>query len=147
MSIKYRLIKQTSQLLFLLTLLGAAATSQAHTGLARISPANNAMLMSLPDAIDLEFNGKVNLIKLELINRMSKESVDIDFKATAKADSSFRVELPVLEVGTYLINWSVLGGDGHQISGSAGFMLHSDGVNVMDMSQPIPMDAEKHSHH
>jgi len=147
MSIKRKLMKQTSQILFLLTLLAVSATSQAHTDLTRISPANNAMLMSLPDAIELEFNGKVNLIKLELINRMSKEPVDIAFKATAKADSSFRVELPVLEVGTYLINWSILGGDGHQISGSAGFMLHSDGVNVMDMSQSMPMDGEKHSHH
>jgi len=88
MSIKRKLMKQTSQILFLLTLLAVSATSQAHTDLTRISPANNAMLMSLPDAIELEFNGKVNLIKLELINRMSKEPVDIAFKATAKADSS-----------------------------------------------------------
>ena len=134
---KKPLVRQISFALCVLSLLSAASISRAHTELVRVSPANNAMLMSLPEAIELEFSQEVTLTQLALTNRMSKAPVDIGFEPSTQAKSSYQLELPVLEVGTYLIEWTILGADGHRISDSAGFMLHSDGVNVMDMSLPM----------
>ena len=137
MKLKKTIAKSFSVAACFFGLLFMAQFSWAHTELVRVSPANNAMLMSLPEAIELEFSQEVTLTQLALTNRMSKAPVDIDFEPSTQVQSSYRLELPVLKVGTYLIEWTILGADGHRISDSAGFMLHSDGVNVMDMSMPM----------
>lgn len=137
MKIKKTIAKSVSVAACFFGLLFMAQLSWANTELVRVSPANNAMLMSLPEAIELEFSQDVTLTQLALTNRMSKAAVDIGFEPSIQANSSYQIKLPVLEVGTYLIEWTILGVDGHLTSDSAGFMLHSDGVNVMDMSQSV----------
>ena len=67
------------KLLSLITLLVFSAQVWSHSKLASSEPVDQAELLEAPKQITLEFNRKVRLIKLELLNS-ADEAVDIGFK-------------------------------------------------------------------
>lgn len=110
----------------------------AHTSLKQSTPAQDAMLMQSPERLTLTFSGEVRLAKVTLKDS-ANQAVDFDFKPSATANSNFSWDLPSLAAGKYSVNWVVLGGDGHKMSGTFDFMLHSNDAHstmMQDHSKP-----------
>lgn len=125
------------------------ANSYAHTGLESSVPNDNAMLMQSLEDIELHFGSAVNLIKLELINKADGQSVDISFTPTTTAAAHFSHPMPALKIGTYQVNWTAMGSDGHKMEGNFSFMMHVDGKsdamphsNMGQMHDAVPSPAE-----
>lgn len=95
----------------------------AHSALVFSSPANNAQLNEAPDAIHLEFNEDVRLLALELSGHEQGE-VAIDFQRNRQATDVFHVNLPALADDVYTITWTLIGADGHRVSGDIVFTLN-----------------------
>ena len=131
-----------------LAFLFLAASSFAHTGLDSSIPTDGAMLMESPKTVELDFTADVNLIKFEIVKKMDGTAVEVDFRPSATANSYFSVPVPELAMGHYQVNWSLLGGDGHQIEGSFNFMVHGEGMPMMDhnstTSENTDAPAENH---
>ncbi len=108
-------------LLLLLCALGASA----HTGLSGSSPADGAALLDSPEVLVLEFPMPVHLVKLAL-SPVDGAAIDLGKYRTAGAATSFRVPLPILAPASYRVEWTVMGGDSHKMSGTLGFTVGSD---------------------
>ncbi|EGN74800.1 uncharacterized protein, copper resistance protein CopC-like protein [Idiomarina sp. A28L] len=98
----------------------------AHSAVVFSSPANNSQLSEAPDAIHLEFNEDVRLLALEL-SGMEQGDVVIDFQRDRQAKDVFHINLPDLADDIYTITWTLIGADGHRVSGDIVFTLSSAG--------------------
>lgn len=112
------------KLIPLLTLLCLAFAGPvlAHVKQSGSVPADNAMLMQAPDVLSISFSGPIRLTKVTLLHD-NGNTVDFGFTPTAVA-TQFSWPLPVLEIGSYQVNWVGLGEDGHKMKGDFSFMLH-----------------------
>lgn len=113
------------KLIPLLTLLCLAFAGPvlAHVKQSGSVPADNAMLMQAPDVLSISFSGPIRLTKVTLLHD-NGNTVDFGFTPTAVA-TQFSWPLPVLEIGSYQVNWVGLGEDGHKMKGDFSFMLHT----------------------
>jgi methionine-rich copper-binding protein CopC len=113
------------KLIPLLTLLCLAFAGPvlAHVKQSGSVPADNAMLMKAPDVLSISFSGPIRLTKVTLLHD-NGNTVDFGFTPTAVA-TQFSWPLPVLEIGSYQVNWVSLGEDGHKMKGDFSFMLHA----------------------
>ncbi|WP_233081803.1 copper resistance CopC family protein [Rheinheimera soli] len=113
------------KLIPLLTLLCLAFAGPvlAHVKQSCSVPADNAMLMQAPDVLSISFSGPIRLTKVTLLHD-NGNTVDFGFTPTAVA-TQFSWPLPVLEIGSYQVNWVGLGEDGHKMKGDFSFMLHA----------------------
>lgn len=113
------------KLIPLLTLLCLAFAGPvlAHVKQSGSVPADNAMLMQAPDVLSISFSGPIRLTKVTLLH-YNGNTVDFGFTPTAVA-TQFSWPLPVLEIGSYQVNWVGLGEDGHKMKGDFSFMLHA----------------------
>ena len=117
-------MKQLSLIFTLLTALIVAINTQAHTGLESSVPHNNAMMMESLESIELNFASEVNLIKLEMVDKANGQSIPLGFTPSTAAATDFSQPLPALKIGTYQINWTAMGADGHKMEGDFSFMMH-----------------------
>ncbi|MFC4656989.1 copper resistance protein CopC [Rheinheimera marina] len=113
------------KLIPLLTLLCLAFAGPvlAHVKQSGSVPADNAMLMKAPDVLSISFSGPIRLTKVTLLHD-NGNTVDFGFTPTAVA-TQFSWPLPVLEIGSYQVNWVGLGEDVHKMKGDFSFMLHA----------------------
>lgn len=116
----------------------------AHTSLKQSTPAQDAMLMQSPEQLTLTFSGDVRLAKVTLKDS-ANQAVDFDFKPSATANSHFSWDLPSLTAGKYKVDWVILGGDGHKMSGAFNFMLH--GSDAHSKMMPEPAKSQKNHNH
>ena len=94
-------------------------TASAHNVLKSSIPADGSTLERSPSELALDFNGQVRLVKLSL--KRSDESIDVGFKPDLTAATSFVVPVPELASGTYSLEFSVIGEDGHTVAGHFNF--------------------------
>lgn len=116
---KSGLIKTASVLGLLLLI---PVQSMAHVALVNSMPENAAIVNVAPGHIMLEFTAEVSLLKTTVALKGGKD-LDIGFKPVAKAEKHFTVALPSLNQGEYLVNWTVMGRDGHRMEASFGFTI------------------------
>ena len=109
--------------LLILLCLVFAGPALAHVKPSGSVPADNAMLMQAPDVLSISFSGPIRLTKVTLLHD-NGNTVDFGFTPTAVA-TQFSWPLPVLEIGSYQVNWVGLGEDGHKMKGDFSFMLHA----------------------
>ena len=98
--------------------------------------------MQSPERLTLTFSGDVRLAKVTMKDS-ANQSVDFEFKPSTSASSNFSWDLPNLNAGRYSVNWVVLGGDGHKMSGDFNFMLHSSDEH----SKVMPASAKPKKNH
>lgn len=103
-------------------LLMLAPAALAHTSLSGSSPADGDSLVGSPQALLLEFPMPVRLVKVEL-NSASGADIDLGNYRVAGAANSFRIVLPPLPPASYRVEWVVMGGDSHKMSGTLGFTV------------------------
>ncbi len=117
-------MKQLSLILTLLTALIVATHTYAHTGLESSVPGNNAMMTESLEKLELHFSSEVNLTQLELVDKVTGESIPLSFTPTTTASVHFDQPLPALKITTYQVNWTAMGADGHKMEGNFSFMMH-----------------------
>lgn len=113
---------------FVLTLLMALLFLQlflqnpafAHNALTGSVPGDGETLSAAP-VLRLEFNGAVSLLRLSVTGAGGE--VDIGFTPRADAAALHEVALPALAEGRYVVDWTVLGADGHRISQTFSFTV------------------------
>ena len=108
-------------------LLTISASVMAHTGIKSTYPANEQMLEAAPKQLTLSFGAAVRLMKVTLMDGDHKD-LKIGFKPTAKMDKSFKIAVPKIEMGEYMVSWVSMGKDGHKMSGDFSFMVHGEGM-------------------
>jgi copper resistance protein C len=123
MNITHRTISMLRHLLLSLVVLCFASNALAHAGLEKSIPAANAMVEAAPPELVLEFENPVMLMKLTLTDKMKGTAIDLNFKASSTLVETHKFPLPKLENGHYVVNWTAMGKDGHNMNGEFAFMV------------------------
>lgn len=123
MNITHRTVSTLRQLLLSLVVLCFASNALAHAGLEKSVPAANAMVDAAPPELILGFENPVMLMKLTLTDKMKGTAINLDFKASSALVETHKFPLPKLENGHYIVNWTAMGKDGHNMSGEFAFMV------------------------
>ncbi len=106
-------------------LLMLAPVAWAHTSLSGSSPADGESMVGSPEALLLEFPVPVRLVKVDL-NTAAGADIDLGNYRVSGAARNFRIVLPPLPPASYRVQWVVMGGDSHKMSGSLGFTVEAD---------------------
>jgi methionine-rich copper-binding protein CopC len=100
----------------------AANPAFGHARLLSSSPSPNAQLVEAPKALTLTFSESAQLGVLKL--SASGRQIALQIDRGAQATSVITVNLPVLDPGTYEIEWSALAADdGHVTKGRFSFTV------------------------
>lgn len=127
----------------------------AHSALSVSSP-ENGQTVSAPSVLMLGFNGDVRLVRLTMAT--DDGPVEIGFTPQAEAMGMFHVPMPALAAGTYRVEWTILGADGHSVSENFRFtvdpsapaaVMNHDAMHVHmhdDEAESKPEEMEHHQH-
>ncbi|SDJ96909.1 copper resistance CopC family protein [Microbulbifer yueqingensis] len=102
-----------------------SATVSAHTGLQGSSPADGELLEQPPVELQLNFSGKVRLMRVSLAEA-KRGKVKLAFMPGAVPEKNISLQLPALETGEYTVSWVAMGGDGHKMSGDFSFKVTAE---------------------
>ena len=102
--------------------LAVAGTAQAHTHLEKAVPADNAVLISSPAQVVLEFSEAARLTAASLKKEGEKDSTKLAPLPKERA-ATLTVPLAPLTPGKYILDWRVVGEDSHVMSGKLHFEL------------------------
>lgn len=109
-----------------------AGKALAHGELSSSAPGHEAVVVS-PEQLVLNFSDDVRLLRLSLVHGAS-HNIDFGFSPTTAAQRSFSHDLPDLMLGTHTVNWTIIGTDGHTVSGDFNFVV-SDGGEQADVQE------------
>ncbi|MGC6454089.1 MAG: copper resistance CopC family protein [Candidatus Puniceispirillaceae bacterium] len=112
-------------LLMMLALPPAAMMAHAHSPLLSTSPGDGSVVAAAPDAIEMNFRGKAQLIRFTL-TRAGGEGVMLG-KDHMKVKASFhRISLPSIGGGEFTAAWRAMSEDGHVLKGTFSFTVKGD---------------------
>lgn len=114
----------------ILTLALLSNLASAHSGLKHSTPENGAMLNKLPEDLMFEFTMPVKLVEVQLIDQ-SGEVIKLINKPSKNFETSFNMALPMLDTGSYKVEWIAMGKDAHKMKGDVTFMLHAPEMKKM----------------
>jgi hypothetical protein len=106
-------------------LLFAAANAQAHTRLAKASPAANATVPA-PRTIQLQFNEKVatRFSGVQLMRNDTGANVEVASTVAPQDRKTLRAQPKApLAPGPYMVMWHAVGPDGHRMTGNYNFTV------------------------
>jgi methionine-rich copper-binding protein CopC len=96
----------------------------AHSPLKSTSPADGAILTSVPDELIMVFGKPARVVKIVVVNEESETRLDLPAK---KPVSELSVILPdelrAIGSGSYAVEWRALSIDGHAIKGKFAFTV------------------------
>lgn len=107
----------------------------AHGELSSSVPGHEAVVTS-PEQLVLNFSDDVRLLRLTLVHGAS-HNMDFGFSPTTAAQRTFSHDLPALMLGTHTVNWTIIGTDGHTVSGTFNFVVSDSGQQA---------EVQEHSH-
>lgn len=108
-------------LVFLLLLPGAAL---AHSRLEQSAPAADSVLDNSPSAIEMTFNTKIEKLSSFKLLDENGEQIETERTEVDNDTLSGKVKEP-LGNGTYTVDWTIIGADGHTINGSYAFTVNA----------------------
>jgi methionine-rich copper-binding protein CopC len=108
-------------LVFLLLLPGAAL---AHSRLEQSVPASDSVLDNSPSVIEMTFNTKIEKLSSFKLLDENGEQVETERTEVDNDTLSGKVKEP-LGNGTYTVDWTIIGADGHTINGSYAFTVNA----------------------
>jgi methionine-rich copper-binding protein CopC len=115
-----RSLRSTLMTIVCMALLTLQLPAFAHTALTSSLPADE-QTVSAPAVLKLDFSGAVSLLVLSVTGKDG--AVDIAFTPSAEAAAQHEVALPTLAPGRYVVDWTILGADGHKVSKSFSFTV------------------------
>jgi copper resistance protein C len=98
----------------------------AHSALTASLPGNEAVVSS-SEKLELTFNEDVRMLRLTLVHGPS-HNIEFGFQPSTAAAKTFSYDLPVLMLGEHTVSWTVIGADGHTVSGDYKFSVSADGA-------------------
>lgn len=122
-------------------LLAGHSQVHAHSALVASTPGSE-QTVTAPERLALEFNEGVRMLRLNISDADSEE-VTIDFSPNATARSEFEWALPTLSPGAYAVEWTLIGSDGHSVTGGITFTVDPAG----DTQNGLLQDADDHHNH
>jgi methionine-rich copper-binding protein CopC len=103
-------------------LMAFALQAQAHTHLKAAVPAKDSTVTEAPSNLVLTFSGPVKLTALTVARQDGSDEKKIS-PLPEGSSASITVPAPKLGAGQYLVNWRVVGADGHVMSGKYSFTV------------------------
>lgn len=100
----------------------ATTSAFAHTSLQSATPAVNATVAAQPTKLVLNFGEPVMLMGVKLVDA-KQNNIELNYKVTSDLKKSYDVVIPKLADSTYTVNWTIMGKDGHNMSGKYNFSL------------------------
>ena len=94
----------------------------AHAHISSMSISEGAKIEQSPPSFDMKFSEKVGLVKVTLM-RSPAEPVPLSYASPKDMAVSFRVPLPSLTPGAYMLSWKTIGDDGHAMNGGVRFTI------------------------
>ncbi len=107
--------------LLTVALLALCASAQAHTHLKSAVPAEGSTVQA-PEQITLSFSGPARLTALTIQKDGDSKEQKIA-PLPEQATSQVTVPVPKLTPGKYLLNWRIVSGDQHVMSGKLNFTV------------------------
>lgn len=109
----------------LIALIAIASPAAAHSELRRTSPAANAVLGVSPAEIIVEFNERVQVTTLRLVDSAGRQTRLPTTTLRAAASVERAALTAPLAPGRWQIEWAAISGDGHPISGRVSFEVRT----------------------
>ena len=113
----------------------------AHTHIESSSPQSGEALNEELKEITLTFEGKIEQSSTFTLKNAAGEAIPVDNITVAGAVLTGSLSTP-LENGEYLINWDIIGADGHLIEGEVPFTVDVSKVATDDNTDEGTVDAE-----
>ena len=125
------------KIIAILSLLALSNLASAHSRLKHTSPKHGAMLNKPPEELILEFTSQVKLVRLQLMEQSGK-SIKLKIKPSDEFENTFSITLPMLDKGSYKVEWIAMGKDTHKMKGDFPFTVNASAVKKM------PVNSEDH---
>ncbi|MGV2941910.1 copper resistance protein CopC [Mesobacillus sp. LC4] len=122
-------------LLSLLLLFAFTTTAAAHTGLETSSPKKGEVVTEQVQQISLDFETKVEKGSTFVVNAVNGPVVHFANITLDEHQMTGTVEQP-LENGEYLVQWEIIGADGHPIEGEFTFFVEMEQTEEVE-EEPI----------
>ena len=116
----------------------------AHSALTASLPGNEAVVSS-PEKLELTFNEDVRMLRLTLVHGAS-HNIDFAFQPSTAAAKTFSYNLPALMLGEHTVSWTIIGADGHTVSGDFKFSVSADGATAETQSHGHSHGGGHHHH-
>ncbi|MCM3715456.1 copper resistance protein CopC [Alkalihalobacillus oceani] len=131
---------------FILMMVFYTNSALAHTSLDQSSPSDGDVLTHSPSDIFLEFNTRIEQgSKFQLFTSNNEEVVIEDI---AIDDNILIGMIPSeLQNGVYMVNWNIIGADGHPIEGTYSFTIdgNEESSEIMEPEQEVSPPIEDSS--
>lgn len=105
--------------------LAVTSVVHAHSRLVSSSPEDGAHLGSAPSMLHLQYNEPVRMLSIELEGDV-EGVVDINFSRSRQQSDHVEVALPDLADDRYTVTWTLIGQDGHRVSGTVSFTVATE---------------------
>jgi len=116
----------TALLVALVSVVGLAASAQAHSVLVSMTPADGSLVMTSPPEVSLTFDENIQSLG-SAISVIDPAGTQVQTGAPQVLNSTISVSLPALTVpGHYTVNYRVVSADGHPVTKVVGFNYLSD---------------------
>ena len=112
-------------LLMMLALPPAAMMAHAHSPLLSTSPGDGSVVAAAPDAIEMNFRGKAQLIRFRLTGADGAQ-VDLGTDHLRLEASRHLISLPSIGGGEFTAAWRAMSEDGHVLKGTFSFTVKGD---------------------
>ena len=99
-----------------------SAPAVAHTTIVASNIEKGAELAAAPTVFEFSFGAKVGLAAIEL-ETLSGDAVQLDFEPPRQMRKDFKVSLPHLQAGSFVLKWRAVAKDGHVMRGEIDFTV------------------------
>ncbi|MDN4494791.1 copper resistance CopC family protein [Ureibacillus aquaedulcis] len=113
----------------------------AHTHIESSSPQSGEVLTAPLEEITLTFEGKIEQSSSFTLQNAAGEAVSVDNIAISENVLSGSLTEPI-ENGEYLINWNIIGADGHLIEGEVPFTVDVPVTEATENAEDETLDEE-----
>lgn len=137
------MLRKTS-LLLLVLMLTFVSSALAHTGLESSSPQNSEVINEQLEQITLTFEGNIEQGSTFTLRDTNGESIAVDNITINGNVLSGSLTNP-LENGEYIVDWSIIGEDGHIIEESFHFTVNqpvAETIEETKIEEPMEKDSE-----
>ncbi len=114
----------------------------AHSALVHSIPANEEVVATASELM-LHYNEPVRLLRLTMTDA-ANNAVVLAFTPETAAKEHYMLNLPELAAGTYTVNWTLIGGDGHTMSDKMSFSV--DPAATASANTNCPMHGGQGNH-
>lgn len=117
--------------------------ANAHTGLESSTPNSGQVVMEELNEITLTFAGEIESLSTMTLSREGKD-IPLSHVEPNGRQMSGTLKSP-LENGSYAIRWSIVGKDGHQITGEIPFTVKTEEKTDQDLEKEESQSSVEHN--